>query len=293
MIIQGNPRKQRNISERWRKAGKTIGLVPTMGALHEGHLSLVRASLASHDRTVVSIFVNPSQFGPKEDLKKYPRPFSRDCTVLRGMGVDSVFHPSPAMMYPRGFSTSVEVGGSLTRGLCAPRRPGHFRGVATVVAKLFNIIRPDSAFFGAKDFQQASVIRRMASDLNMGVAVRVLPTVRERDGLAKSSRNACLSVTERQVATVLSRALRAGAGKIASGKRQRAAVLAAMRVVLAQEPLVRVEYLEITDAGTLAPVSRLKGRVLMALAVRVGGTRLIDNISVRVPTGRSRRKIRR
>ena len=162
-----------------------------------------------------------------------------------------------------------------------------------MVAKLFNIIRPDSAFFGAKDFQQASVIRRMASDLNMGVAVRVLPTVRERDGLAKSSRNACLSVTERQVATVLSRALRAGAGKIASGKRQRAAVLAAMRVVLAQEPLVRVEYLEITDAGTLAPVSRLKGRVLMALAVRVGGTRLIDNISVRVPTGRSRRKIRR
>lgn len=293
MHIIGNPRSQQALSRRWRNEGKRIGLVPTMGALHEGHLSLVRASIESCDRTVVSIFVNPIQFGPKEDLKRYPRPFSRDCAMLKRLGVDAVFHPSPSAMYPRGFSTSIDVGGSLTRGLCAPRRPGHFRGVATVVAKLFNSVEPDSAFFGAKDFQQAAVVRRMVADLNMGVDVRVMPIVREKDGLAMSSRNAYLSGAERAGAAVLYRALSAGSGKIAAGERRSSAVRAAIRAVLGTVPLARVEYLEITDAETLEPLLSLRGRVLMALAVRVGGTRLIDNMCVRVPQGRLRRKIRR
>ena len=293
MVVIGNPRAQQELSGRWRKAGKRIGLVPTMGALHEGHLSLVRASLASCDRTIVSIFVNPIQFGPREDLARYPRPFSRDCARLRKLGVDAVFHPSPSAMYPPGFATRVEVTGPLTTGLCGPLRPGHFAGVATVVAKLFNAVRPDAAFFGAKDFQQSAVIRRMAEDLNMGVEVRVMPTVRERDGLAMSSRNAYLDEAGRQAATVLFRALSAGRRIIMAGERGNKAVLAAIRGVLAREPLARVEYLQITDAGTLEDISSIKGRVLMALAVRVGGTRLIDNMCVSAPTGRGRRRNRR
>jgi len=312
MLIIGNPRSQQALSGRWRSEGKRIGLVPTMGALHEGHLSLVRASLKTCDRTVVSIFVNPLQFGPREDLAKYPRPFSRDCSLLRRLGVDAVFHPSPASMYPRGFATSVEVGGPLTAGLCSPRRPGHFRGVATVVAKLFNAVRPDAAFFGAKDFQQSAVIARMANDLDMGIEVRVMSTVRERDGLAMSSRNAYLGAAGRKAATVLFRALQAGRGRISAGERRTGAVIKAIRGVLATEPLARVEYLEITDAGTLEPMPSLGGRVrlarqrragetsptfggrvLLAAAVRVGGTRLIDNICVRVPAGRNRLKTRR
>lgn len=254
-----------------------------MGALHEGHLSLVRASLARCDRTVVSIFVNPIQFGPREDLKRYPRPFARDCALLRRLGVDAVFRPSPAAMYPRGFSTSVEVGGTLTSGMCGPRRPGHFRGVATVVAKLFNMVRAHEAFFGAKDYQQARVIDRMARDLDMDIRVAVLPTVRERDGLAMSSRNAYLSPEERRSATVLSRALRAGKVEITGGTRAPRAVIAAMRRVLGTERRARVEYLSIVDAKTLAPAVRLRGRVAMALAVRIGKTRLIDNMVVAVP----------
>jgi len=293
MLIIGNPRRQQALSGRWHGAGKRIGLVPTMGALHEGHLSLVRASLRSCDRTVVSIFVNPIQFGPREDLAKYPRPFSRDCGLLRKLGVDAVFHPAPAAMYPPGFSTSVDVMGPLVAGLCSPLRPGHFRGVATVVAKLFNAVRPDAAFFGAKDFQQAAVIRRMTSDLDMAIQVHVLPVVRERDGLAMSSRNAYLTVPGRRAATVLYRALCAGRVQIAAGESRISAVRTAIRGVLAREPLARVEYLEITDAGTLQPLSRIEGRVLMAVAVRVGGTRLIDNMCVSAPAGRSRRNLRR
>lgn len=264
-----------------------------MGALHEGHLSLVRASLGSCDRTVVSIFVNPIQFGPREDLSRYPRPFSRDCALLRQIGVDAVYHPSPAVMYPPGFSTRVEVTGRLTAGMCGPLRPGHFSGVATVVAKLFNTVRPDEAFFGAKDFQQAMVVRRMASDLDLGVEVRVLPTVRDVDGLALSSRNAYLNDAEREAAPALYRALQAGRRCIEAGERRSGAVIKAIRAVLAREPLARVEYLQISGAETLEPRPSLGGRVLMALAVRVGGTRLIDNICVQVPAGRPRTKKRR
>ena len=312
MLIIGNPRNQQELSGRWRRAGKRIGLVPTMGSLHEGHMSLVRASLKSCDRTVVSVFVNPIQFGPGEDLARYPRPFIRDCAMLRKAGVDAVFHPSPSAMYPPGFSTQVEVSGPVLSGLCSPFRPGHFRGVATVVAKLFNSVRPDAAYFGAKDFQQAEVVRRMAADLDMGIDIRVLPIIREKDGLAMSSRNAYLSKTGRRAATVLYRALRAGRDKIASCESDISAVKKAIRAVLGREPLARVEYLEISDAGTLEPLSRLEGRVhlarqrragetsptfggrvLMALAVRVEGTRLIDNMCVRIPLGRYRRQIRR
>lgn len=254
-----------------------------MGALHAGHLALVRASVARCDRTIVSVFVNPKQFGPREDLKRYPRPFARDCALLRRAGVDAVFHPSACSMYGPDFATTVEVGGTLTFGLCSPHRPGHFRGVATVVAKLFNIARPHAAFFGAKDFQQAEVVKRMARDLDMGVEVVVLPAVRERDGLAMSSRNAYLSPEERAAAVALSRSLRAGAAEIGRGNRAAREVRAVMRRILAKEPLARVEYLDINDAGTLRPLVRLKGRVLMALAVRLGGTRLIDNMVMRVP----------
>jgi pantoate--beta-alanine ligase len=267
------------LADGWRRTGKRVGLVPTMGALHAGHVSLVKASLASCDRTVVSIFVNPIQFGPREDLAKYPRPFPRDVRILRGLGVDAVYHPSVSTMYPPGFSTSVDVGGTLTAGLCGPRRPGHFRGVATVVAKLFNAVRPHAAFFGAKDFQQAAVVRRMAADLDTGISVVVMPTVREPDGVAMSSRNRYLAPDERLAARALSRALAAGKAEIAGGNRSAASVRASMRRVLHAEPLARVEYLDITDAETLAPVTRLSGRVLMALAVRIGGTRLIDNMT--------------
>lgn len=264
-----------------RRAGQTVGFVPTMGYLHEGHLSLVRQARAACDYVVASIFVNPLQFGPREDFSRYPRNLERDAAMLRETGCHLLFAPPVAEMYPREMRTFVEPT-FLTDHLCGASRPGHFRGVATVVTKLFNIVEPDVAYFGEKDAQQLAVIRRMVADLNMNVTIVGVPTVREADGLAMSSRNAYLSPEERQGARVLSQALRLAADLVARGERDAAAVTAAMARLIAAEPLARLDYAAAVDADTLQPVARLGGRVLLALAVFFGQTRLIDNITLEV-----------
>lgn len=279
-IVRSITRMQR-LADRWRARGLTVGFLPTLGALHAAHLALVRASLARTDRTVVSVFVNPIQFGPREDLAAYPRPFARDRRLLARAGVHALFAPSVAAMYPKGFATSVEVGGSVARGLCAPFRPGHFRGVTTVVAKLLHAVRPHAAFFGAKDRQQALIVSRMARDLDFGVRIVVRPTVRESDGLAMSSRNAYLSPAERRIAPALHAALQAAAAAVRRGARDPRAVRVVARRTLARVPGMRVQYLDIVDARTLAPFTRLRGAVLLAAAAHLGRTRLIDNLVVR------------
>jgi len=267
-----------------RAERRTIGLVPTMGFLHEGHLSLLRAARRECDVVVMSLFVNPAQFGPGEDLDRYPRDEQRDLSLAEEEGVDLVFAPDAGEMYPQGFATAVEVGGELTRvldGDPARRGPGHFRGVATVVAKLFNAVGPDVAYFGQKDAQQAAVIRRMARDLDFPVRIEVLPTVREPDGLAMSSRNAYLDRQERERATALSRALATVEREAAVGSL--ADALGAGRGVLAAAG-VEPEYLEARDAETLEPVEELGGRpVLVAVAARIGAARLIDNVLIGPP----------
>jgi pantoate--beta-alanine ligase len=248
-----------------------------MGALHEGHMSLVRRSVADNGATVVSIFVNPTQFGPAEDLAKYPRPFEADCRKCEAAGVAIVFAPEAAEMYAKDFSTYVEET-RLSRGLCGATRPGHFRGVTTVVAKLFNIVGPDRAYFGQKDAQQAAVIKRMARDLDMGVEIVVMPIVREADGLAMSSRNAYLSAREREEALVLSRGLAEARRLFEGGERRCGALVEAVRKTIAQAPDAKVDYIEAVDAETLEGVEPIRGRTLLALAVFVGKTRLIDNV---------------
>jgi pantoate--beta-alanine ligase len=265
----------------WRAAGRSVGLVPTMGFLHEGHLSLVREARKRADIVVVSIFVNPAQFGPREDFARYPRDLDRDRALLEAEGVDVLFHPSAAEMYPPGYRTYVEVHG-LQEGLCGRSRPGHFRGVATVVLKLFNIVRPDAAFFGAKDAQQALILAKMASDLDLGVEVVTCPIVREPDGLAMSSRNAYLNPAERRAALLLSKSLRRAEQAILAGERDAAKVLAGIRFIIEAEPLARVDYVEAVDPAGLVPVGEIRGEVLIALAVFIGSTRLIDNIRVSV-----------
>jgi pantoate--beta-alanine ligase len=263
-----------------RRAGKTIGLVPTMGYLHEGHVSLLRAARERSDLVVMSLFVNPAQFGPSEDLDAYPRDEARDLEIAEDAGVDLVYAPSVDQVYPEGFATSVEVGGGLTDVLDGDperRGPEHFRGVTTVVAKLFNAVGPDVAFFGQKDAQQAVVIRRMAHDLDFPVEIEVLPTVREPDGLAMSSRNAYLTREERRRAGALSRALRAAEEVAASGETTTVAVLGAARAEL-ERAGIEPEYLEARDPESLTAVDSLNGRpVLIAVAARVGAARLIDN----------------
>jgi pantoate--beta-alanine ligase len=286
MLIAPTPAAIGRLSASWRRKGLTVGLVPTMGALHAGHLALVRASRTRCDRTIVSIFVNPMQFGPREDLARYPRPVARDRRLLKGAGVDALYAPSPAAMYPRGFATAVEVGSRLTGGLCGRFRPGHFRGVATVVAKLFNAVNPDEAFFGMKDAQQVAVIRRMTRDLDLGVRIRAVPTVREPDGLALSSRNAYLDPSHRLTAPVLRRALLAGRGAAMGRGATSASVRAKVRRVLAGKRAVKVQYVELVDADELTPLACPKGKVLLAAAVFLGRTRLIDNVVFRVPRGR-------
>ncbi len=267
--------------QRWSEAarlrGERIAFVPTMGYLHEGHLSLMREGRRRADRLVVSIFVNPTQFGPREDFNTYPRDFERDCVLMERVPVDVVFAPEPAEMYPQGFQTWVETT-ELTRGLCGAFRPGHFRGVTTVVAKLFNIVKPHLAFFGEKDYQQLRTVERMVSDLNFDVEIVAMPTVREPDGLAMSSRNAYLSSAERQAALALSRALNAAQRRFREGSFLAEELLAEARQVLAQEPTVRVEYLEVADARTLEPISKLDRPAVIAIAAWVGRTRLIDNV---------------
>ncbi len=269
---------------RWRKSGLSIGLVPTMGALHEGHASLIRRSAAECDRTIVSIFINPKQFGPREDLAKYPRQLAFDMRLCAEAGADVVFAPTADEVYPCGFSTYVEVEG-LTRGLCGASRPGHFRGVATVCAKLFGMAQPDRAYFGLKDYQQLQVIKRMVRDLNMPVTIVDCPTVRLSDGLAMSSRNKYLTGYERKQATVLYRALVEARRLVQSeGVRNSCAIVRAMKRIISEAPASRVDYIEIVHPETLEPLRLVTGDAQIALAVFIGKTRLIDNMRV-VATG--------
>jgi pantoate--beta-alanine ligase len=256
---------------------KRIGLVPTMGALHEGHLSLVRTAKAQCHVVAASIFVNPTQFGPSEDLSKYPRQFERDCRLLENEGVEILFAPQVEEMYPQGQVTWVVVEG-LSEKLDGRSRPGHFRGVTTVVAKLFNILTPDAAYFGQKDAAQLAVIRRMVQELNFGVEIVACPIVREADGLAMSSRNAYLSQEERNRALVLHNSLRRVEQEFSEGQGDVRALIASAKEILAREPQVRLDYYEIVDPDTLDPVERISQRALVAVAAYVGATRLIDNV---------------
>jgi len=264
-----------------RTGGQTVGLVPTMGYFHQGHLSLMQEAKKSCQSVVVSLFVNPLQFGPKEDFAQYPRDFDRDCAMAEAVGVDAIFVPSDREMYPEGFCTHVEVTG-ITGKLCGQSRPGHFRGVTTVVSKLFNIVTPDKAFFGQKDAQQAMVIQRMAADLNMGLEIIILPTVREEDGLAMSSRNVYLDQTQRQNATVLYRSLCTFRDAIDHGERNTESLRRLITDMIATTPGADIDYVEILSVPNLEPLVLLQGKVIAALAVRFGKTRLIDNIIVEV-----------
>jgi pantoate--beta-alanine ligase len=269
--------EMRSASRDARREGKRFGFVPTMGALHEGHLSLVRAAKAKSDVVAVSIFVNPLQFGPTEDLAKYPRSFERDRELLEKEVVDILFAPHPEEMYPQGGVTYVTVEG-LSEKLCGRSRPGHFRGVTTVVAKLFHIVEPDLAFFGQKDAAQATIIRRMVRDLNLPVEIVVCPIVREPGGLAMSSRNVYLSPEERKAALVLSRSLTETKDRFDQGERNARKLIAAGKQVMAQESRVRLDYFEMVDPDTLDPVLEVTRSALVAIAALVGNTRLIDNI---------------
>ena len=262
-----------------RRAGKTVGLVPTMGALHEAHLSLIRAARERCSFVAVTIFVNPTQFGPGDDYEKYPRPVNGDLEACTSAGVDLVFAPCPETMYPRGSQTTVQVEG-VTTGLCGPQRPGHFEGVATVVAKLFNILPADQAFFGEKDYQQLVVIRRMACDLNIPIEIVPCPTVREDDGLAMSSRNAYLSSEERTQAAGLSRALFAAAEHVRSGERDSAKITGEIRKEILAACAAEIEYVDIVDAESLVVMSTIDRPARICLAVRIGSCRLIDNVAL-------------
>jgi pantoate--beta-alanine ligase len=277
MLVLHTIAETRTACARIRLAGKTLGLVPTMGALHEGHLSLVSAAQASCDAVAVSIFVNPTQFGPKEDFASYPRTLEEDCRTLEAAGVDLVFAPSVQEMYPSGASTFVEVAG-LSDRLDGASRPGHFRGVATVVAKLLNIFTPEHAFFGQKDAAQVVVLRKMVRDLQFAVRLDVCPTLREADGLAMSSRNRNLSAEQRRQALVLSRALTAVRQLVQGGERDSAKLLYKALHVFAGEPGVQVDYCRIVDPDTLEDIPDVAKGALVAVAARVGATRLIDNL---------------
>lgn len=261
--------------------GKTIGFVPTMGYLHEGHVSLVRRSIEKSEVTVVSIFVNPAQFGPREDFKEYPRDIDRDTRILEAEGADYVFCPHQDEIYPHGYKTYVEVH-DLQNKLCGRSRPTHFRGVCTVVLKLFHIVSPDLAFFGQKDAQQAIILKRMVKDLDLEVEIEVLPIVRDSDGLALSSRNKYLKREERRAALVLPESLQKAKELIRGGEKRAPFIIGEMVKMIAEEPLARIDYVEIVDVEELSPVETLEKEVLIALAVYVGRTRLIDNMAVEI-----------
>jgi pantoate--beta-alanine ligase len=261
----------------WKQAGLTIGFVPTMGYLHEGHLSLVREAKKRNDRAAVSIFVNPKQFGPAEDYNVYPRDFNRDAALLEKEGVDLIFYPAVEEMYPAGYKTYVEVE-DLENRLCGRSRPGHFRGVCTVVLKLFNLIQPDEAYFGWKDAQQVIILKKMVEDLNLPVKIRPMPLIREKDGLALSSRNIYLNQQERQASIVLYRSLELAEKMIKNGERQAAKIRQQMVNLISAEPLARIDYVEIVDLQTLEPLVTIDGDALVAVAVYFGRTRLIDNL---------------
>ncbi|MFC1515083.1 pantoate--beta-alanine ligase [Candidatus Omnitrophota bacterium] len=281
MTVAKSIKKVKNVICKQKGKGKTIGLVATMGALHRGHLSLIKKARSEVDLLVVSIFVNPLQFAPDEDLRRYPRDFVKDEALLKKAGVNLIFYPSPKTMYPKDFSTYVRET-TLSSVLCARSRPGHFRGVTTVVAKLFNIVEPDIAYFGRKDYQQAQIIKQMTRDLDFPVKIKVLPIIREADGLALSSRNIYLKPRERNDALALSHSLRLAARLTQEGERNAAVIKRRMRSLINTKKTCRIEYLEIVDPKNLQPVKRIKGTALAALAVRAGRTRLIDNATITI-----------
>ena len=264
----------------WRREGLTVGLVPTMGYLHEGHASLIKKAVEQNDKVVVSVFLNPTQFGPTEDLEAYPRDFEADCKLCESIGAAVVFHPEPSEMYAPDFCTWVDMD-VLSKTLCGKSRPIHFRGVCTVVSKLFNIVTPDRAYFGQKDAQQLAIIRKMVLDLNFDIEIIGCPIIREEDGLAKSSRNTYLNEQERIAALCLSKAVKTGQQIIQTGM-DAEDVLTAMRAVIEAEPLAKIDYISMVDALTMQPAERVDRNVLVAMAVYIGKTRLIDNFSYEV-----------
>jgi pantoate--beta-alanine ligase len=280
MEIISTMREMSRISDELRSSGKTIVLVPTMGYFHEGHLSLMREGRRRGDVLVVSLFVNPTQFGEGEDYQIYPRDFSRDKALVEGIGVDILFVPTVEQMYPEGYQTFVETE-RVTKPMEGQFRPNHFRGVTTVVAKLFNIVKPHIAIFGEKDFQQLGVIRRMVEDLNMGVEIIGMPIVRERDGLAMSSRNQYLTSDQREAALSLNRSLQEASQLFRSGERNSGRIIDAVERVIGPERDVTIEYVEIRDAKTLEEIEMIEGQAVIALAIKVGKVRLIDNLVFR------------
>lgn len=275
MKIVGTVKEVREQVKEWKKQGLSVGFVPTMGYLHEGHKSLMDAARKGNDKVVVSIFVNPMQFGPTEDLATYPRDLDHDAALCESAGVDLIFHPEAEEMYEKDFCSFVDMTG-LTEGLCGKTRPIHFRGVCTVVNKLFNIVTPDHAYFGQKDGQQLAVIKRMVRDLNMDIEIVGCPIVREEDGLAKSSRNTYLSPEERKAALILSKTVALGK-ELAKTEKDANKVVEAMKKNIKTEPLAKIDYVEAVDALSMAPVEKLEGTCMLAMAVYIGKTRLIDN----------------
>ena len=275
-IVKTIDEVRRQVKE-WKSQGLSVGLVPTMGYLHEGHASLIDAS--HRDRTVVSDFVNPMQFGPTEDLESYPRDIERDAALVEEHGGDIIFNPEPSEMYHEGFSSFVDMD-VLTKELCGLSRPVHFRGVCTVVSKLFNIVQPDRAYFGKKDAQQLAVIRHMVDDLNMDIEIIGCPIVREEDGLAKSSRNTYLNADERKAALVLSQAINIGIGMVRNGEKDCAAITDAMKRHISAEPLAKIDYVKIVDLATMQQIPVIDRPALCAIAVYIGSTRLIDNFFI-------------
>ena len=290
MEITGSIREVRAQVKEWRRQGLTVGLVPTMGYLHEGHKSLIDRAVAENDRVVVSDFVNPIQFGVNEDLATYPRDIEADKRLCGEAGAHLIFHPEAEEMYAPDFSTYVEMQ-KVSEGLCGRTRPTHFRGVCTVVCKLFHIVMPDRAYFGQKDAQQLAVIRRMVRDLDMDIQIVGCPIIREADGLAKSSRNTYLNKEEREAALVLSRAVFQGESMMKNGERDAEAVLAAMRELIESEPLARIDYVEMVDSDSIQPLTRAEGSVLVAMAVYIGNTRLIDNFMMKIGRASCRERV--
>ena len=275
MKIVGTVKEVREQVKEWKKQGLSVGFVPTMGYLHEGHKSLMDAARKGNDKVVVSIFVNPMQFGQTEDLATYPRDLDHDAALCESAGVDLIFHPEAEEMYEKDFCSFVDMTG-LTEGLCGKTRPIHFRGVCTVVNKLFNIVTPDHAYFGQKDGQQLAVIKRMVRDLNMDIEIVGCPIIREEDGLAKSSRNTYLSSEERKAALILSKTVALGK-ELAKTEKDANKVVEAMKKNIETEPLAKIDYVEAVDALSMAPVEKLEGTCMLAMAVYIGKTRLIDN----------------
>ncbi len=279
MDIKYTVKDVREQINKWKRQGLSIGYVPTMGYLHEGHRSLIEAARANNDKVVVSIFVNPMQFAPSEDLDSYPRDLEKDAKMCNDAGVDLIFHPEPSEMYNDGFCSYVDMNG-LTTELCGKTRPTHFRGVQTVVLKFFNIIKPDRAYFGKKDAQQLAVIKRMVADLNVDVEIIGCPIIRESDGLAKSSRNTYLNPDERKAALILNKSLKLGRELIESGETDSKAVIKAISDNINTEPLAKIDYVNVVDFSTITPVDKIGKAVLVAIAVYIGKTRLIDNFII-------------